>query len=143
MRTYITLALGVFVAISLSGESVGGADCQQIIKNINAERNFLKRKDMVKEGVSQCPDNAILVFKYGFSLERFNEPEEALKYYKKATQLDPKMAKAYFGMGDIYTHLKQYNEAIAAFNKGLEIDPTNVRAIKSRVKVEGLMAAEK
>ncbi len=143
MRTYITIALGVIVAISLFGEPVVGADCQQIIKNINAERNFLKRKDMVKEGASQCPDNAILVFKYGFSLERFNEPEEALKYYKKAAQLDPTMAKAYFGMGDIYKLLKQYEEAIAAFNKGLEIEPTNVRAIKCRVKIEGLMETEK
>lgn len=41
MRTYIAIALGVLVAVSLSGESVVGADCQQIIKNINAERNFL------------------------------------------------------------------------------------------------------
>lgn len=46
-------------------------------------------------------------------------------------------------MGDVYTLLKQYNEAIAAFNKGLEIEPTNVRAIQCRVKIEGLVGAEK
>jgi stress-induced-phosphoprotein 1 len=112
------------------------ADCETLIKNINNERNFLKRKEMVEEGAKQCPENPILVFKYGFSLERFNKPEEALKYYQKAAELDPKMAKAFFGQGDIYKLLKQYDKAIAAYKKGLEIDPTNVRAIKCRLKAE-------
>ncbi len=132
----ITIAF-VAIAISLPGTStVMAADCETLIKNINNERNFLRRKDLVEEGVKQCPDNAILNFKYGFSLERFNKPEEALKYYQKAAELDPKMAKAFFGQGDIYQLLEKYPEAIEAYNKGLEIDPTNVRAIKCRIKAE-------
>lgn len=127
----------VVIAISLSGVSLlSAADCQMLIKNINAERNFLKRKEMVAGGAKECPDNAVLAFKYGFSLERFNKPEEALKYYKRAAQLDPLMAMAFFGQGDIYKSLKKYKKAVDAYTKGLEIDPTNVRAIKCRLKAE-------
>ena len=134
---YIILAL-VATAISLGGGSkIMAADCETLIKNINNQRNFLLRKEMVAEAAKQCPDNAILVFKYGFSLERFNKTEEALKYYKRAAELNPKMAKAYFGQGDVLKQLGRYQEAVDAYNKGLEIDPTNVRAIKCRLKAEG------
>lgn len=135
---HIIIAL-VALGVALSGASTPlAADCEAIIKNINKERNFLTRKTMVEEAVKQCPDNAILVFKYAFSCERFNKPEEALEYYKKAAELDPKMANAFFGQGDIYQLLKQYDKAVEAYKKGLEIDPTNVRAIKCRLKAEEL-----
>lgn len=117
------------------------ADCETLIKEINNQRNFLLRKEMVESAAKQCPENAILVFKYGFSLERFNKTEEALTYYKKAAELDPKMAKAYFGQGDILKQLGRYKEAIEAYNKGLQIDPTNVRAIKCRLKAEEKLKA--
>lgn len=139
----ITIAF-VVITIALSGASmVVGADCQALIDAINKERNFLKRKDLVEEAAAQCPDNAVLIFKYAFSLERFNKPEEAVKYYIRAAELEPGMAQAYFGQGDIYNSLKEYRKAIAAYNKGLEIDPTNVRAIKCRLKAaEQLKAGE-
>ena len=134
----------VALGIALSGPStLMAADCETLIKNINNERNFLTRKSLVEESVKQCPDNAILVFKYAFSCERFNKPEESLAHYKKAAELDPKMAKAFFGQGDIYQLLKQYDKAVEAYKKGLEIDPTNVRAIKCRLKAEGLGKAAK
>ncbi|MEN8257164.1 MAG: tetratricopeptide repeat protein [Thermodesulfobacteriota bacterium] len=139
----IIIAL-VTIAISLAGAShLMAADCETLIKDINKQRNFLLRKEMVEAAAKQCPENAILVFKYGFSLERFNKTEEALKYYKKAAELDPKMAQAFFGQGDIHQELKQYNKAIEAYKKGLEIDPTNVRAIKCRLKAEGKLKAGK
>ena len=132
----ITLTF-VAIAFLLSGStSLWAADCETLIKNINNQRNFLLRKQMVEDAAKECPENAILVFKYGFSLERFNKPHEALKHYKKAAELNPKMAKAFFGQGDIYKQLEQYEEAINAYNLGLEIDPTNVRAIKCRLKSE-------
>lgn len=139
----ITIAF-VVIAIALSGASmVVAADCQALIGAINNERNFLTRKDLVEEAAKQCPDNAVINFKYAFSLERFNKPEEALKYYIRAAELDPGMAPAYFGQGDIYNLLKEYRKAIAAYAKGLEIDPTNIRAIKCRLKAEEqLKAAE-
>ncbi len=136
----ITIAFTA-IAISLSVVSTPmAADCETLIKNINNQRNFLLRKSMVEEGAKKCPDNAIMLFKYAFSLERFNRAEEAVKYYRKALELDPTMAKAYFGLGDVYQVLKEYGKAISAYKKGLEIDPTNVRAIKCRLKAEAKAA---
>ena len=139
----ITITLVALVLVLGSMPLAGAVDCQSLIEQINAQRNFLLRKEMVEEAAKQCPDNPVLVFKYAFSLERFNKPEEALSYYKKAAELDPGMAQAYFGQGDIYNQLQRYEEAIVAYNKGLEIDPTNVRAIKCRIKAEEQIKAGK
>ncbi len=137
----IAIAL-IAIALSLScPATLLAVDCALLIKNIDNERNFLKRKEMVEEAAQQCPDNAVLAFKYGFSLERFNKPEEALKYYKKAAELNPNMAMAYFGQGDIYQLLKRYKEAVEAYRKGLEIDPANVRATRCRIKAEESLKA--
>jgi tetratricopeptide (TPR) repeat protein len=137
----LTIAIAVFTTALAGTSPLLGADCDTLIKNINNERNFLIRKELVEAGAKQCPDNAVLVFKYGFSLERFNKPELALQYYQRAAELDPKMAQAFFGQGDIYKQLKEHGKAIDAYNKGLEIDPTNIRAIKGRLKAEELARA--
>jgi stress-induced-phosphoprotein 1 len=132
----LTIAVVVLACSLIWAAILQGADCETLIKNINNQRNFLTRKEMVEAAAKQCPGNAVLIFKYGFSLERFNKPEQALEQYQKAAELDPKMAQAFFGQGDIHKQLKEYAKAIVAYNKGLEIDPTNVRAIKCRLKAD-------
>ncbi len=109
-----------------------GADCKQIAQAIKKERNFIKRKDMVEKGFESCPESPVLNFMYALTKERFNQQDAALKYYMKAAKLAPKMAKAYFGMGDVYTEMGEEDLAILAYSKGLSLEPTNVRAIRSK-----------
>jgi tetratricopeptide (TPR) repeat protein len=126
----VMLGFGVVASVSHS------ADCQQIAQDIKQERNFMKRKVLVEKAFGACPDDASIVFKYALSKERYNEPEEALKYYTKAAVLDPDMAKAYFGMADVYVALEKKDMAVMAYAKGLTLDPTNVRAIRSKTALE-------
>ena len=44
--------------------------------------------------------------------------------YKKALELEPKNEQAALGMGWAYFYLKHWDEAIAAFNKAMELEPT-------------------
>ena len=100
------------------------------------ERSFLKQRDMVKLAVEQCPDDPQVNFKHAFSLQRSLKSKEALRYYGRAVKLNPNYADAYFGMGDIYLELNQPKQAISAYEKGLEIDPLDTRAIKSLLKAK-------
>jgi outer membrane protein OmpA-like peptidoglycan-associated protein len=67
----------------------------------------------------------------GYSLERLRDYNNALRYYVTASTLDPKHAKAFFGLGDIYMVTDKAQNAVTAYEKGLALDPGNKRAAKS------------
>lgn len=133
MLVVVLLPGGVFVALS------HGADCALLLENIKKQRNFMTRKTLVEEAFALCPENATVVFKYAFSCERYDKREAALKYYTKAAVLDPQMAKAFFGMGDVYATLGKDDLAVMAYAKGLTLEPTNVRAIRSKTALEAAL----
>ena len=107
------------------------ADCLAVRKRIQQETNLLKKRKLVQEGLTNCPNDPVINFKYAYSLERFRKYSEALKHYQAATKLDPKYAKAYFGIGDMYLQLGKPQKSIAAYQEGLSIDPNNKRAARS------------
>ena len=50
--------------------------------------------------------------------------DEAIKYYKKAIELNPNYMEAYLVLGTAYYEgKKDYDEAIKCFNKAVELDP--------------------
>jgi tetratricopeptide (TPR) repeat protein len=51
------------------------------------------------------------------------EYNEAIKYYDKALEIDPKYALAWNNKGVAVGKLEKYNEAIGCYDKALEIDP--------------------
>ena len=53
---------------------------------------------------------------------------EAVREYRQATHLKDDDADIYYDLGIALTRLAQYDEAVAAFSKSLEIDPDNFRA---------------
>jgi tetratricopeptide (TPR) repeat protein len=53
---------------------------------------------------------------------------EAVREYRQATKLKQDDADIYYDLGLALTRLAQYDEAVAAFEKSLEIDPENYRA---------------
>src|SRR5690349_19796451 len=50
---------------------------------------------------------------------------KAVQYYKYATTLDPNSAAAYQGLGNSYYGLGQRSDALAAYDKALQINPNN------------------
>ena len=60
------------------------------------------------------------------------EPEEKIRLYSKAIELDPIYTYAYNNRGNSYVDLKQYERAIQDFNKAIELDPTYAHAYNNR-----------
>jgi tetratricopeptide (TPR) repeat protein len=53
---------------------------------------------------------------------------EAVREYRQATRLKQNDADIYYDLGLALTRLAQYDQAVAAFEKSLDIDPNNFRA---------------
>ena len=126
----------LIIPFLLAGSPSFAADCMAIKKAIPAEKNMKKRRALVADAIIQCPEDPVLNYKYGLSLERFRKYDKALSYYQKATLYDPKMGKAYAGMGDIYTHQGLLDKAIAAYQKAVQIMPENSRSESRLARLE-------
>lgn len=107
------------------------ADCKKIAEEISRERDLIARRDLLAKAIKQCPKDPEINFMQGYSLERLRDYNDALRYYITASTLDPKHAKAFFGLGDIYMVTNKAQNAVAAYEKGLGLDPGNKRAAKS------------
>ena len=87
--------------------------------------------------IAAHPENADYRVRWGqLFAERFT-PDEALKLYQEALELDPKNARAYLAMAELLA--EDYNaKAGEAADKALELDPKLYRAneIKARIALE-------
>ncbi|MBI5756478.1 MAG: tetratricopeptide repeat protein [Nitrospirae bacterium] len=61
-------------------------------------------------------------------LARTKKIEEAVTELEVVVRLDPKNEDAYFGMGEMYTLLKQRDQALKSYQKTVEINPDNLQA---------------
>jgi tetratricopeptide (TPR) repeat protein len=61
-----------------------------------------------------------------------NRPDEALKDYNKAIELNPRFAIAYFNRGTLFKNVKRNDEALKDFNKAIELDPSYAKAYCNR-----------
>ncbi|HEX6736997.1 MAG TPA: tetratricopeptide repeat protein [Vicinamibacteria bacterium] len=57
------------------------------------------------------------------NMEPTSKPEEAVKAYTKALELDAKNAQAALGLGWAYSFSRKYDEAINAFQKAVSLEP--------------------
>jgi len=126
-----TLLLTIYICIfCLIANPLQAAkqDCGETAVQIKKERNLLKKQKLLKQALKLCPDNAEIHYGCAYAAERLRKYEKAQSHYLKATEIDNKYAKAYFGLGDIYMVLGNSGSAIAAYEKGLQLVPKNRRA---------------
>lgn len=138
-----TLGLALFCALALPALlplSASAADCKKIAEEAGRERDLIARRDLLAKALEQCPKDPEINFMLAYSLERLRAYKEAQRYYISASTLDPKHAKAFFGLGDISMLTNKAQDAVAAYEKGLALDPGNKRAAKplesARIKLE-------
>ncbi|MBU4413122.1 MAG: OmpA family protein [Proteobacteria bacterium] len=129
-----TLGLVLFCALALPALlplASSAADCKKIAEEASRERDLIARRDLLAKAIKQCPKDPEINFMHGYSFERLRNYKEAQRYYINASALDPKHAKALFGLGDICMVTNQAQDAVTAYEKGLTLDPGNKRAAKS------------
>ena len=67
--------------------------------------------------------NADALSNYGNVLQALGRLEEALEYYDKALEIEPKLINALYNRGITLSHTKRKAEALASYDKALEIAP--------------------
>ena len=82
-----------------------------------------KAADEFTAALKVNPNDAATTYLLGAVRLQENNVSEAEKLLLKARDLDPKLPEAYYGLGALYKLKGQKAEAIAAFEKFLEIGP--------------------
>ena len=127
----LILILGVSVATPTFA-----ADCNALKKALKKESSLKKKRQMLGNLIIQCPEDPAVNYKYALSLERFRKYDKALVYYQKAIALNPKMGKAFAGMGDVYIYMGMLDDAVNAYDNAQRLMPQNDRARSRLARLE-------
>lgn len=68
--------------------------------------------------------------------------DEAIKYFDKALEINPKHVLAYFNKGRVLYNAKKYKEAIKYYNTVLELHPGYANALNDKKDAERLLKLE-
>jgi tetratricopeptide (TPR) repeat protein len=107
--------------------------------NILLEKNLFKDSlELLELNLKQNPllnKNPDFLNIYGLIQLNLKDWEQAIKYFKKATEIDTNFRPAYFNLGLAYYDLGKLNNAYEAFCKVLEIEKNNKRAQENIIKI--------
>lgn len=99
--------------------------------------NIYKDLEMNEEAIKSFewaiaykPSNPLFHLNLGILYSSFNE-ELAINSYKKAIELNPNYAEAYFNMASVLRQLGKKNESIKCYQKAININPEYVDAHKN------------
>ena len=89
-----------------------------------ANADTLKAKTLLATGLTAYPNNAsILTNLINLYLSTKEDPAKIVELLDEAKKAMPDNASLYYVEGNIYTGIKDYEKADAAYNKALEIQP--------------------
>lgn len=83
--------------------------------------------------LEQFPDNAAYLDTYGWIQFKLGNYKDALKYIQKAAESDTIGSEVFEHLGDIYNVLDMIEEAIASYEKVLNIEPNN-QTVRGKLK---------
>lgn len=121
--------------------------CDRSIKGKTSERDLLSKAnvyyemdDYVNAGIyfdsliRINPFNGEYYFKRGYSASILLDTTSAFSDYKMAINYGYRRESAYLNIGVIYFNKNLYSKSIPFFNKCLELNPNNTKAINFREK---------
>lgn len=118
-----------------------GANCDALWQEAKSLRHPLPQRDLLLGAIKKCANHAGLQYEYAYSLERLRHYDAALDHYQQALSLEPGLAKAWFGRGDVALLLGDYRQAISSYEQGLTLNPENARGRRSLADALGKMGA--
>ncbi len=69
-----------------------------------------------------------IYFQLGVAFHETDEPDSAIRYYRKAASISPEYSKAYVNIGVLYDDQGKSAEALEMFEKGIAANPNDVLA---------------
>lgn len=98
---------------------------------------------ILKDSADSNPNNAKSQYDVAFEAHSKGDLSTAIRYYKKAIILDPKMTDAYSNLGAALMENKEYDEATENLQKASELDPTNDNVQKLLSEIKELQGSNK
>lgn len=97
------------------------------------DKDFENAINFFKQAIELTPTDHTLYGNTSAAYLNSNNPEEALNFSEKCIEVKPDWSKGYQRKGQALAALEKIEEAKEAFNKGLELDPSNTQ-IKSALE---------
>jgi tetratricopeptide (TPR) repeat protein len=110
------------------GLAIAGAlflTTQQVRLWQNDELLFGHAKDVTER-------NYVAMTIYGRQLADRGRHEDALAYYQKVLEMQPRYAGGYYVIGDVYRDAGRTNDALASYSEAIRLDPFHAEALNSR-----------
>jgi tetratricopeptide (TPR) repeat protein len=86
-----------------------------------ARKEYREASVLYKKLADQNPHNPVYLNKLGIALHQQAALGQAMKYYERATKVDPTYADAQNNIGTIWYQRKKYGKAIRAYKKAIAI----------------------
>lgn len=118
-------------AVSLTSKISAGEKNQILYMKANSDGDGVKQKEYLGLLLKEYPSDKRIQLLAGFREYGNNNYAEALKYMKKASELDPNFAPAYNMIGYCQSGLNNYPEAEKAFQKYISLSENNANAYDS------------
>lgn len=101
----------------------GNSDAYHLLSLINLVEGKLDdaKKNIVK-AIDLQPNIAVYHSNYGNILYHCNDLEFAIQEHKRSLKLDKKNFQSFYGLGVIYSHLKNYQKAEDNYKKAISLD---------------------
>ncbi len=137
-KTIITICLIIVLPVWVAEQFISpviaatetGTRCEKAKLKLWDIKSLIQRQSFLVNALEECPHDAMLQYYYGVNLDRRQQFEKALHYFKISAQLDNLFPYVYFGMGESYLSLGDLEAAVNAYKKGLKIQPDNKWGIK-------------
>jgi rhomboid protease GluP len=94
-------------------------------KKIDAAIPELQAAIRQRQVLAQNSRSAAAHFGLGYALSAQEKPEQAIEEYKAATKISPRTEDANYNIGLCYARLKQYDQAIEAFQREIVVSGDN------------------
>lgn len=95
-----------------------------VVQRYLQENKPAEAVDQLSEMLQKNPrDKMLLVIRAGILFRSLNRPEEALKDFNQAVEIDPNSFQTYKRRGEYYAHVKRKDDALSDYNKCLQLAP--------------------
>ena len=144
MKKTVILFIPAFI-IPILYTSALPSNCKEAVDLYNKgtiSKNLIKKEQLFKEALSlNCQDKGILASVHNNladTYEKAGRVDLAIKEYKKALSLNPRLATSYFSLGDIFFKQGVFEYAVENYEKGLalendEIAKINIEAARKKI----------
>lgn len=103
------------------------------------EGNFPGAIKEYDEGMRRDPKNTAILCNRAQAYIKLIEPNQGIKDADKALEIDKTIVKAWLRKATCHQMMKEYHKALEAFDKGLELDPSNKDLSEGKIKTARLV----